>query len=172
MLVVTLSEAEHEALQQLIHQEPLTPEARRAQGLLWLDERESVQAIASQLRVSRQTVYNWVASFFERSTEPDVMARLTDRKRSGRPSKTTHLIRPSLPQTIDPLLADVLGRDPRSLGYRSVMWSPRLLKQYLCEVHQLKVTNLIISEALARLETWWTPHSAPEGEFSPQATAN
>ena len=42
MVIVTLSEAEREALQQLTRRDPLTPAARRAQALLWTDAGQNV----------------------------------------------------------------------------------------------------------------------------------
>ncbi len=56
----------------------------RAYALIWLDDGESVEEIAQQLQVSRQSIYNWVMRFQQRQ-ELDLDARLADAARSGRP---------------------------------------------------------------------------------------
>lgn len=171
MQTVTLSAEERETLERLTAQAGLTPEVRRAQALLWLAAGDSPQLVAKRLRVSRQTVYNWTASFEQRQGEENVEVRLADRKRSGRPPKSARSARPLLPPTIDPLIAAALSRDPREFGYHSILWTAKLLRQYLREVHSLPVTLKHINGALARLETCWTPDSVSEGKLPPHAAA-
>lgn len=167
MRMVILNTQERRTLEKLTVQAGLTPEARRAQALLWLAAGHSPQFVAKRLRVSRQTVYNWMASFKERQDEKNIEIRLADRKRSGRPPKSSRPVRPLLPPTIDPLVAAALGKDPRELGYHAVLWTPKLLRQYLREVYSLPVTLKHINGALARLETCWTPNSVTEGKLPP-----
>jgi transposase-like protein len=72
---------------------------RRAQALLWLDQGESLAAVATRLAVTRQTVYNWVKHF--RARRPAALGeRLADGLRSGRP--------PTVKARIDPVLEAVL----------------------------------------------------------------
>ncbi|MEW6300918.1 MAG: helix-turn-helix domain-containing protein [Thermodesulfobacteriota bacterium] len=138
-----LSSRERELLAGLLVPPELTPEARRAQGLLWLDAGHSPQTVAKRLRVSRQTVYNWVANFRRRSQSVDIRVQLADRPRSGRPR--------TLPKTLDPLLVTIVRRPPCEVGYRAWVWNASLLGQYLKEVHHIAVTRASVTVALKRL---------------------
>lgn len=140
---LVLSPRERELLEQLLVSLELTPEARRAQGLLWLDAGQSPQTVAKRLHVSRQTVYNWIANFRQRTQHADIRMRLADGPRSGRPR--------TLPQTLDPLLATIVHRAPCEVGYRAAVWNVSLLQQYLQEVHHLSVTRASVTLALRRL---------------------
>jgi transposase len=74
-------------------------------------------------------------------------ARLEPGKRSGRP-RLVHGV-------IDPLIMEVIERDPRELGYRSTVWTAPLLRQYLQEVHHLGVSRPSVSLAIDRLGLRW-----------------
>jgi transposase len=121
-------------------------ECCRAQALLWLAEGEPVEGVADLLRISRQTVYNWVGRFRERSG-PNLRCRLNDAPRSGRPRTGGGVI--------DPLIARVIDSDPRALGYRPTVWTAPLLSRYLKEYHQITVCDRTVSRALARLGIRW-----------------
>lgn len=125
---------------------PAAREPRRAQALLWLAQGFSVEEVADLLSISRQTVYNWARRFEDRA-EGDLRHRLADAPRSGRP--------PTAQGIIDPLLAEVIDRDPRELGYRATGWTNALLRRYLQEVHQVSVSRRSVSRALARLAIIW-----------------
>jgi transposase-like protein len=79
----TLSYKDRSALERLLKSPVSGRVMRRAQALLLLDECETVQEVSSWLRVSRQTVYNWVARFHQRA-ESSVPERLEDAVRAGR----------------------------------------------------------------------------------------
>jgi transposase len=119
---------------------------QRAQAVLWFVTGESVEAIASRLLVSRQSVYNWFERFQERASSP-LATRLMDAARSGRP-RTAHGI-------IDPLIDAVIETDPRELGYRSTVWTAALLQAYLSAEHQIEVCPKSVSFAIARLQIRW-----------------
>jgi transposase len=119
---------------------------RRAQGLLWLDGGQSVAAVADLLLVSRQTVYNWVESFQDR-TGLDVADRLRDAPRSGRPATALGII--------DPLIDAVIDGDPRDYGYRATVWTAPLLQRYLEEAHEIETSPKSVRRALARLDIRW-----------------
>jgi transposase len=144
MASLALNQMERRELEELLTSITLTNEGRRAQALLWLDAGQSIPTVARRLRVSRQTVYNWLSSFRGRGANLDMLARLADRPRSGRPR--------SLPHRLDPLLAQVLEHDPQEFGYRSATWSAKLLVQHLREVHHIAVNRASIGPAQARLE--------------------
>jgi transposase len=141
-----LSTRERTGLEELAAQTDQARVLRRAQALLWLDEAEPVQEVAERAGVARQTLYNWATRFHCRSAL-DVAARVADAPRSGRP-RTAYEI-------IDPLLAVVIARDPRELGYRSTVWTAPMLVQYLSEAHHLRVSRDSVRLAIVRLQIRW-----------------
>lgn len=70
------------ALEAVMHSNVTSKELQRAQALLLLDEREPVANIADWLRVSRQTIYNWVERFQQQRSRT-VAASLRDAPREG-----------------------------------------------------------------------------------------
>ena len=114
----------------------------RAQALLWRDEGESIAEVSERLGVSRRTICYWQAHFRERQTL-DLSARLRDGHRSRRPRTASG--------RIDPLIEAVRDQDPRELGYRSRVWTAPLVRQYLAEVQDLRVSRQSVSLALVRL---------------------
>ena len=146
MIHLQLSGKERTELEWLIGHTHDARLLQRAQAVLWFITGESVDAIASRLLVSRQSVYNW----FERFQERDALslaARLADAERTGRPRTARGII--------DPLIDAVIDTDPRELGYRSTVWTAGLLQTYLSEEHQLTVSVKSISFAIARLRIRW-----------------
>lgn len=146
MTLLTLNQEDWEALETLATHTTDARLLRRAQALLWLAEGEAVQEVAARLRVTRQALYKWVACFEQRHVL-DMAARLAPGKHTGRP-RTVHGV-------IDPLIAAVIERDPRELGYRSSVWTAPLLRYYLWEVHHLEVSRPSVSLAIARLRRRW-----------------
>ena len=121
-------------------------ELRRAQGLLWLDKGERVQAIAERLGVSRQTVYNW-ATRFQMRRDRAVGARVSDGARRGRPRTARGVI--------DAPIDAVIDCDPRELGYRSTTWTAALLVTYLHDAHEMDVSCSSVRAAIRRLRIRW-----------------
>lgn len=155
MTVFTLTSQEREALKRIASGPALTPIARRAQALVWLAEGRSIQEVARKLAVSRQTIYNWIDSLQQRRSGTDLATCLADKPRSGRPPCRVRVTPLGIPTAIDPLLASAIAQDPRVFGYRSILWSVKLLRQYLYEIHKVKVSAANVRSALARLETRW-----------------
>jgi transposase len=113
---------------------------------LWLDEGETVEEVAQRLLVSRQTVYNWLLRFRQRSDQ-DLRSRLQDAPRAGRP--------PTALGIVDPLLEEVIDTDPRDYGYRHTVWTAALLQHYLRAAHSIIVCRRSIGLAIARLGIRW-----------------
>jgi Homeodomain-like domain len=107
MTPISLTERQRAELEGAAVRTPSIKQCCRAQALLWLAEGESVEAVAELLHVSRQTVYNWVHRFQERDGL-DLAACLGDAPRPGRPRTGGGVI--------DPLIAEVIDSDPRTLG--------------------------------------------------------
>jgi len=119
---------------------------RRAYALLWLDEGDSVTEVAEQLKISRQSIYNWLMRFLERD-DLSLVSRLCDAERSGRPITVQGII--------DPLIEAIMETDPRKLGYRSTVWTVPLLMSYLSKHHQINASAQSVRLALARLDLSW-----------------
>jgi transposase len=119
---------------------------QRAFALLLLDEGQSVDEIATALRVSRQTVYNWACRFQQRHDLPSLQ-RLADAQRGGRPVTVKGII--------DPLIDAVIDSDPRDYGYNSTVWTAQLLRRYLREQHQHETSLRSIGYTLIRLRIGW-----------------
>jgi len=146
MAIVELSTEEREVLQRLAAQTHQAKELRRAQALLWLNEGESVEAIAHRLGVSRRTVYSWAERIAGTETS-QLSRRLADAPRSGRP--------PTAQGIIDPLIEEVLEADPRKLGYRATVWTAPLLREYLADYQGIATSQRSVSYALERLGIIW-----------------
>jgi transposase len=137
---------EFQVLEILAEQSHDADVVRRSHALLGLDEGMSPAEIASLLGLSRQTIYNWAAAFLERR-DLDLMYRLCDAPRSGRPATALGII--------DPLIDAVIEDDPRDHGYRSTVWTAPLLRRYLEETHTIHTSRKSISRALERLGVRW-----------------
>jgi transposase len=164
MSVVMLSPQEKAALEQVAADAVLQPAARRAQALLWLACGQSIPDVAKSLVVSRQTVYNWLKSFQLRRRDADIVASLNDKPRSGRPTRRPRMSTLPAPEALDQIISSIIDRDPRECGYRSILWTTMLLRQYLREVYSVKVTIANVRSALTRLETRWQPVTVLAGE--------
>ena len=146
MTLPVLHSTERKALEHLATWTRDAQQLRRAQALLWFDEGESVAEIADRLRLSRQVIYTWITQFHAREGL-DIAARVAPEARSGRPR--------TVQGRIEPLIAAVIARDPRDLGYRSTVWTAPWLTQYLQAEHALAVSRPSVSRALARLGLRW-----------------
>ena len=146
MLPITLSDRLRGELESLLAQTPSATEWCRARALLWLADGRPVTEVAELLLVSRQSVYNW-ADRFERREGLDLRARLLDAPRSGRP--------PTASGVIDPLIAEVIDKDPREFDYRSTNWTAALLARYLKRDHGIEVSRRSVGLAIDRLGIRW-----------------
>jgi transposase len=146
MVLVSLSSKEVLLLEHLLTSTDDPRQWQRAQALLWLDEGDSVEEVADRLRVTRQSIYNWCARFNERASL-EMVTRLADQERGGRPCTARGVI--------DSLLDAVIDQDPRDFGYRSTIWTASLLQQYLTQQHHLTVCTKSVNRALTRLQIVW-----------------
>lgn len=146
MTELILNNQERSLLEGLIAHTSDTRILRRAYALLWSDDGETSPEIANQLGVSRQTVYNWVGRFLERE-DFDLLSRLADAPRSGRPKTALGII--------DPLIEAIVDTDPRKLGYRATVWTAPLLMNYLAKFHRVTVSYQSVRLAIARLRIRW-----------------
>lgn len=141
-----LSRREHQKLTHLMAHTAEAAILRRSQALLWLDQGESVAAVAARLGVSRQLIYYWI-DLFHRDTPADLASRLAVGARSGRP--------PTFKGIIDPLIDEAIDHDPRLFGYNSTVWTAPLIAYHLQSEHGHETSVSSVRLALARLELTW-----------------
>ena len=141
-----LSRKERRALEQMVPRLRQAQQLRRAQALLWLDSGESVPQIATRLRVSRQSIYNWVARFVT-CPKRDLAERIKDAARCGRPRTASGVI--------DPLIDQLIDTDPRQFGYAATVWTAPLLRHHLEQSEQLAVSVQSVRRAIDRLSLRW-----------------
>lgn len=146
MALIKLSSREVASIEKLVSSTPDARQLKRAQALLWLTDGEGVEDVARRLRVKRQTVYNWIARF-EARVGQTLEERLSDGPRAGRP--------PTALEIIDPLIDEVIEKDPREFGYRSTIWTAPLLQRYLSDKHQIEVSTKSVGLAIARVRIVW-----------------
>ena len=146
MTYLELNSNERILLDHIISSSRDAREVRRAYALLWLNEGDSVEEIAHRFVVSRQSVYNWALRFQQREAR-ELLPRLADAPRSGRPCTAKGVI--------DSLIEEVIDTDPRTLGYRSTVWTAPLLVVYLSHEHGIEVSSDSVSRAIARLRMKW-----------------
>jgi transposase len=144
--LLSLNARQRAGLEDLLAHTPSAKERCRAQALLWAAEGADVEAVAESLRVTRQTVYNWIDRFRERSAT-DPRAGLLDAPRPGRPRTAGG--------AIDDLIAAVIDGDPRELGYSSTAWTAHLLGRYLHDRHAIDVSDRTVGRAIDRLQVRW-----------------
>jgi transposase len=118
---------------------------KRAQALLWVDAGESVGEVAHRLRVTRQSIYNWLDRIPHR--EGSVAKRLRDAPRSGRPRAKSDVV--------DPVVALLLRSDPEQYGYCATGWTNALLRSFLRTQCALKVSHQTVRKAIRRAGYRW-----------------
>ena len=101
---------------------------KRAQALLWVADGELVREVAQRLRVTRQSIYNWIARIQHRTGGS--ASRGLDAPRSGRP--------PDKSKSVAQVIPDLLGTDPQQHGYRATGGTNALLRDVLHRQHHLK----------------------------------
>ena len=116
---------------------------RRLLANLELDRGKSVAEVANLLRITRQSVYNWVDSF---AADPGPAA-LRDRYGVGRPSAWTDELRA--------LLLAGLERRPEGVGLVGMNWTVPLLQEHLHHRGGRRLSDDTIRRELDRLGYVW-----------------
>src|SRR6266403_1549331 len=116
---------------------------RRTLALLEFARGRSVVDIADLLRVTRQSVYNWVEAYTA-TKQPEVLA---DEDRQGRPRQ--------LGDDEEAWLRDLLAGPPQRLGYPDGSWTVPLLQEALHRGTGSWFGERTIRRALARLDCVW-----------------
>jgi transposase len=144
--VVNFSRKERMVVDSIVAASKDFKQFQRAQALLWLDDGECVEEVASRLSGARPTIYNWILRV-QAESEQSLAQRRADAPRSGRP--------PTAQGIIDPLSEPIIDTDPREFGYRSTVWTAALLVAYLAEYQHVEVSWRSVGYALERLDIHW-----------------
>lgn len=140
----SLSARERSALELLVATAKDVRQLKRAQALLAVAAGETVSAVASRLKVVRNTIYNWVMRFRKRSV--GIAERLLDSDRCGRPN--------DLIQSVQAALPELLANKPFAYGYRYAEWTVGLLQSHLRE-QSIDVSTSTLRHALHALGYRW-----------------
>lgn len=140
----SLNARERSALELLVTAAKDVRQLKRAQALLAVAAGETVSAIASRMKVARNTIYNWVTRFRERSEA--IAERLLDNDRCGRPN--------DLMQSVQEALPELLANKPVAYGYRHAEWTVGLLQAHLRQ-QPIDVSTSTLRHALHALGYRW-----------------
>jgi transposase len=116
MITLTLTRNQRYQLRQQLQHTQDAALYRRTLALLEIDRGKSISHLARSLRVTRQTIYNWI-ELYTQSFDP---LALRDADRCGRPTSWT--------PDLDELLATLLQERPTQWGYQATNWTVPLLQ--------------------------------------------
>jgi len=116
---LTLSAGQQALLRQEMKRNSNVHVYRRAAALLAIHEGTPVAQVALLLGVTRQSIYNWIATYGGAGEQLD----LTDGKRSGRPSRWN--------EKMQAALQAALQQTPAHFGYAARQWTVALLQGHL-----------------------------------------
>ena len=142
MTVIRLAARAYCTLQKTIQSSPNARQVRRAQALVWLHENETVQAVATRLRLSRQTIYDIVHRYQTRLRMP-VIERIRDRPHTGRP--------PMQRQRSQQIIQSLLNQPPSRFGYRSPIWTVPMLRHRVEKRLRRRISRDTVRRALHAL---------------------
>lgn len=142
MTVIRLAARAYRTLPKIIRSNPHARHVRRAQAVVWLHERETVQTVATRLRLSRQTLYNSVRRYQTRLCLPGV-ERIRDRPHPGRPAPQR--------QRTQRIIQDLLKKPPSRLGDRSPIWTVPMLRHRVEKRLRRRISRDTVRRALHAL---------------------
>jgi transposase len=123
-----------------------TPDAhvyRRTLAILEVSRGQSIAQVAHALGVTRQSVYNWVASYAQ-THDPNT---LQDEPRLGRPSLWS--------EDHQSLLRFLMDHTPDSFGYFAVNWTVPLLQEQLEHSVGVRLSDETVRRGLQGLGYVW-----------------
>jgi transposase len=116
---------------------------QRTLAILEYSRGQPIAQIATLLRVSRQSVYNWIEAY----RQAPVPTALHDADRPGRPSLWTEDLRT--------LLQALLNQTPDERGYFAVNWTVSLLQEEIEHCTKERLADDTIRRELDRLGYVW-----------------
>lgn len=145
--------AQRRQLQQYVHRTRTAAEYRRLVALLEIDQGTSVREVAHLLRVSEQSIYNWMARLgsrasIRRATGAALRTRVTDQPRRGRPTVWT--------DTHVACVQQLLASSPEAWGYFATGWTVPLLQEHVQQTLGLSIADDTLRRALHQWGYAWT----------------
>jgi transposase len=140
---ITLTENQTAQLRGEMKHSPNVQVYRRATALLAVHGGQSVIQVAELLGVTRQSIYNWIATY----GRPDENLDLRDAPRAGRP--------PLVTEELQGLLAAAFRQAPAELGYPAENWTASLLREHLCAQGGRQLSDETLRRHLGRLGYVW-----------------
>jgi transposase len=132
-------------LEQVVVRPENARQLKRAQALLWVDEGEPVYGVADRLRVTPQSVYNWIGRIKHR--KGCIVERTFDSARSGRPRTKSDIV--------DEEIGELLQLEPSRVGYQTTGWTNTLLREYFSRQYSLQVSHQTLRDAIKRAGYRW-----------------
>lgn len=111
----------------------------RLKAVLLVAQGHSITQTAGILGKSVQIIYRWIAAYL---VSHDAQA-LSDGARTGRPRRA--------PQITDRRLLRELRRNPLKLGYRSTVWTVRLLASHLSQRYDCQISPYTLYRRMTQL---------------------
>lgn len=143
MSELSLTRWQRQRLEQQLQQTLDARVYRRTLALLEIDQGKPLSQVAQLLRVSRQSVYNWLSDYLQ-TYDPDSLA---DRDRPGRPRCFDEQLRE--------VLRWLLGLAPNQLGYPHTAWTVPILLQALEYDTGVRPSERTLRRELDRLDYVW-----------------
>lgn len=122
-------------------------EELRLQALMLLKEGYSIQKISFLLKVTRQTIYNWIKRVEKRKSTEKIKIYLKDAPRSGRPAICS--------RDVDKFIEKTIKKEPEEYGYYATTWTADLIKEYLRRERKINISRMSVRRALDRLKLAW-----------------
>lgn len=147
-----LTEEEQAAIERLAHSRTAPARQVERARILWqASQGEMVPAIAAALRLTAETVRDWIKRFNTQG-----LAGLEDQPRAGRPPTYT-------PEQVARVIATALT-EPKSLDLPFASWTLDRLAAYLNEHEGIAIKRSRIDEILLREGLRWRQHETWFGE--------
>lgn len=136
---IKLSWRARQVLEQLAQTGSKARPVRRAQALLWLNQGESVQAVAQRLGLTPRAIDKIAARYQARADQP-VVDRVADGRHTGRPADRR--------RQVTQVLAELLPQPPAKFGYRGFAWTTPMLRGQVERRLQRSTSERTIRRAL------------------------
>ena len=147
-----LTEEERIVVERLAHSRTAPARQVERARIIWrASQGEMAPAIAAALRLTAETVRDWIKRFNARG-----LAGLADQPRAGRPSTYT-------PEQIAIVIATALT-DPKSLDLPFASWTLDRLAAYLNEQKGIAIKRSRLDEILLKEGLRWRRHESWFGE--------
>jgi transposase len=147
-----LTEAERMAIEKLAHSRTAPARQVERARIVWqASQGQMAPAIAAELRLTAETVRDWLKRFHTRG-----LAGLEDRPRAGRPPT-------NMPEQVAKVIAMTLT-NPKSLDLPFASWTLDRLAAYLNEREAIAIKRSRVDEILVNEGLRWRKHETWFGE--------